>query len=99
MAAWTSNRNDKPGIERFVAGARAANATGSPAVAARANDQVKSGGLRARIAAIAFWGAGLSLLVGAATSGGLLALALVPLLGFGYVVFSLIAMTADRNVE
>jgi len=53
----------------------------------------------ARLGAVAFWGSGISLLIGAASSGGFLALAFVPLLGFGYLVFCLIALTCDRNVE
>jgi hypothetical protein len=56
-------------------------------------------GLLSRLVAISFWGAGLSLVVGAASSGGFLALALFPIVGFGYLVFCMIALTDDRKVE
>ena len=56
-------------------------------------------GLLSRLVAIGFWGAGLSLIVGAASSGGFLALALFPIVGFGYVVFCMVALADDRTVE
>lgn len=46
----------------------------------------------ARVIASVVWGSGLSLLVAAAAVPGLLALLLLPLAGFGYFVFCLIAV-------
>jgi hypothetical protein len=100
MATWASEPPDAPPSESRVGGSSAANASASLAVAlSRASDQRQGYGRLERFGAISFWGSGLSLLVGAASSGALLALALLPLLGFGYVVFCLVAMTGDRNVE
>jgi hypothetical protein len=56
-------------------------------------------GALAALGASAFWASGIALLVGACASAALLALALVPVLAFGYLVFSLIALTGDRDVD
>jgi hypothetical protein len=51
-----------------------------------------------RLVSIAFWGTLASLLLGAAASAGFVVLFLLPLLGLGYLVFCLVAATADRDV-
>jgi hypothetical protein len=52
-----------------------------------------------RLVSIAFWGTLASLILGAAASAGFVVLFLLPLLGFGYLVFCLVAATGDRNVD
>ncbi|HEV3404810.1 MAG TPA: hypothetical protein VG073_10995 [Gaiellaceae bacterium] len=54
--------------------------------------------LLAKLGAVGFWGTLVSLIVGAAASAGLALLFLLPLLGLAYLLFCLIALTADRNV-
>jgi hypothetical protein len=49
--------------------------------------------------AIGFWGTFLSMIVAAAAVVGFALLFLLPLLGLGYLLFCVIALTGDRNVE
>ena len=54
-------------------------------------------GFFAKFVAIGFWGTVAAVFVGAAVTG--VALFLLPLLGLGYLVFCLIALTGERNAE
>ena len=57
----------------------------------------ESRGLLTKAVSLAFWGAGLSMLLAAAVVPGLIVLPLVPLGGFGYLTFCLIALGGDSR--
>jgi hypothetical protein len=56
-------------------------------------------GLLAKLVAIGLWGTLAALILSAATVPGFVVLGLLPLAGFPYLVFCLIAWTGDRDVE
>jgi hypothetical protein len=78
-------------------GVRRENAGSEPPAAVAPSGE--RGALLGKFVAVGFWATFVSLIVGAATSGALLAFALIPIIGMGYFVFCLIALTGDRNVE
>ena len=103
MASWASEpRQDRStSLEAEVGGLDRADAPPAvPAAGAESRRKPRRRrGFLARVAAIGFWAPGISLLVGACASAGFLALTFIPLIGFGYVVFCLVAITGDRSVE
>jgi hypothetical protein len=54
-------------------------------------------GLFGKALAVGFWGAGLSVTVAALAVPGLIVLLLLPLAGFWYLVFCVIAVAGDRR--
>jgi hypothetical protein len=82
---------------------RSAASTAATLARASARDERVSrrepGRRLAMTVAIGFWGTFLSMIVAAAAVVGFALLFLLPLLGLGYLLFCVIALTGDRNVE